>query len=156
MNDTNSSWHIARAEIEQIDILAPLFDSYRQFYQQRSDLAAARQFLYERMVALESVVFVAYDQTGGLGFTQLYPSFSSVSMRRLWILNDLFVAEAARGLGVGAALLERARVFGVATGAKELALSTAITNVTAQQLYERSGYQRDTDYYAYSLPLPRA
>ena len=146
---------IVRAEVEQLDLLVPLFDGYRQFYGQASDVAASRQFLGERMVALESVIFLAHDTTGGLGFTQLYPSFSSVSMRRLWVLNDLFVNAAARGRGVGATLLERARLFGAATGAKQLALSTAVTNHTAQQLYERSGYVRDIAYYSYTLALPK-
>ncbi|MBC8164200.1 MAG: GNAT family N-acetyltransferase [Roseiflexaceae bacterium] len=145
---------IERAEIEHLDLLVPLFNGYRQFYGQHSDLAGARRFLFERMAALESVVFLAHHGGRGLGFTQLYPSFSSVSLQRLWVLNDLFVAAEARGKGVAEALLERARAFGVATAAKELALSTDTNNTTAQRLYERLGYQRVEDAYAYTLRLP--
>lgn len=151
----STAFTIIRADLEQLDLLAPLFDGYRQFYGQRSDVAGSRQFLFERLTALESVIFLAEQNGRGWGFTQLYPSFSSVSMQRLWILNDLFVAPEARGQGVGEALLERARVFGVAAGAKELQLSTATTNTTAQRLYERFGYERDDDFYSYTLPLPR-
>lgn len=151
---TNTPFTIIRADVAQLDLLAPLFDGYRQFYGQHNDVAAARQFLFERMVALESVIFLAYQKERGLGFTQLYPSFSSVSMRRLWILNDLFVAPDQRGLGVGEALMERAREFATAHGAKQVSLSTATTNTTAQQLYERLGYQRDTEFYSYALVLP--
>jgi GNAT superfamily N-acetyltransferase len=142
---------ITRAALDHLDILTPLFDGYRQFYQQPSDLAGARQFLSERLSKNESVIFLALDGDTGLGFTQLYPSFSSVSMKRLWILNDLFVAPEARKRGVGEALMERARQFAIETGAKGLMLETAIDNYTAQRLYERMGWQRENDSYVYNL-----
>lgn len=142
---------IIRATIEHIDLIAPLFDGYRQFYKKPSDLVGARQFIKDRLIRHESVIFLAMDEDQALGFTQLYPSFSSTSMQRLWILNDLFVAPAGRRSGVGEALLERARQFAVEDGAKGLMLETAVTNTTAQKLYERLGWQRDTEYYVYNL-----
>jgi GNAT superfamily N-acetyltransferase len=142
---------IIRATIEHIDLIAPLFDGYRQFYKKPSDLVRARQFIKDRLIRHESVIFLAMDEDQALGFTQLYPSFSSTSMQRLWILNDLFVAPAGRRSGVGEALLERARQFAVEDGAKGLMLETAVTNTTAQKLYERLGWQRDTEYYVYNL-----
>ena len=144
---------ILRATIEHLDLVTPLFDGYRQFYQQPSNLAGARQFLKDRLIRHDSVIFLALLDEAAVGFTQLYPSFSSTIMQRLWILNDLFVASAGRRLGVGEALLERARQFGVEDGAKGLMLETAITNGTAQRLYERLGWQRDTEYYVYNLIL---
>ncbi len=142
---------VIRAELAHLNMLAELFDGYRQFYKQPSDLAGARQFLSERLSKNESVIFLALDGNTGLGFTQLYPSFSSVSMKRLWILNDLFVAPEARKMGVGEALMERARQFAIETGAKGLMLETAVDNFTAQKLYERVGYERETDFYVYTL-----
>jgi len=71
-----------------------LIDAYRQFYKQSSDVASAYEFLKERFSHGESVIFLAFEGDQALGFTQLYPSFSSVSMARVFILNDLFVAQA--------------------------------------------------------------
>lgn len=136
-----------------IDVVVPLFDGYRQFYGQPSDAALARAFVAERMALLESVIFLAQSESGAaLGFTQLYPSFSSVSARRIWVLNDLFVSSAARGQGVGSALLNAAKTHALATGAKRLILSTAHDN-PAQKLYEAHGYERDNSFYHYSLEL---
>ena len=87
------------------------------------------------------------------GFTQLYPSFSSISMSPLWILNDLYVAPEFRRLGVGAALLARARAFAEGTGATGMVLQTAITNKAAQALYESLDWKQDELYYTYELTL---
>lgn len=147
---------IVRATIEDAPLIAPLFDGYRQFYKQPSNLEGARHFLTERLEENSSVIFLALqtDEKGEqqpCGFTQLYPSFSSVSMKRLWILNDLFVAPEARRSGAGRALLEHARTFAAETQAEGLTLSTAIANYTAQALYESAGWKRDEEFYAYHL-----
>jgi GNAT superfamily N-acetyltransferase len=143
---------LIRATLDHLDQLAPLFDGYRQFYKQPADPEAGRQFLAERLDNDESVIFLALVDGQPAGFTQLYPSFSSVSLRRLWILNDLFVAPAARGHGVGAALLTRARAWAEETWAKGLVLETAIDN-PAQHLYEAMGWRRDEDALHYALYL---
>jgi len=142
---------VRRAGLGDVGDLAPLFDLYRQFYGQRSDLAAARAFLSERLRRDESVIFIASADDVALGFTQLYPSFSSVSVRRLWILNDLFVSPAARRGGVGRRLLERAREWAVETGAKGLTLTTALTNSAARSLYESCGWRLDDEFAHYQL-----
>jgi len=145
---------IVRAERKHLDDLAPLFDGYRQFYGQRPDLAAARAFLGERIERDESVIYIAYaDEGEAAGFTQLYPSFSSVSLKRLWILNDLFVRSDVRRGGVGRALLERARQHALETGAKGLILNTAVTNKPAQTLYESCGWHREDEFLQYNLFL---
>ncbi|WP_216317896.1 GNAT family N-acetyltransferase [Deinococcus aestuarii] len=144
---------VVRADASHLDALVPLFDGYRQFYGQASDPEGARAFLAERLDRGESVIFVALDGETALGFTQLYPSFTSVGMRRLWILNDLFVAPQGRRRGVGQALLARARRHGLETGAVRLTLSTATDNVSAQTLYEAQGWRRDEDFYTYNLTL---
>jgi ribosomal protein S18 acetylase RimI-like enzyme len=148
--------HIRQGLLEDLDTLTPLFDAYRRFYGQEPAPERARAFLHERLVLRESVIFLAEvhapDRAEPVGFMQLYPGFTSVAARRLWILNDLFVTPGARNRGVGRALLERAREHARATGACRVTLSTAADNMHAQGLYESFGFQRDTDIH-YSLPL---
>ena len=144
---------LRQASLSDLDALTKLFDAYRVFYRQPPDEAAARAFLKARFANLESVIFLAEVDDEPAGFTQLYPSFSSVSMRRVFILNDLFVVLDARGQGVAAALLSRAAEFARAAGALRLSLATEIDNKTAQRLYERHGWTREADFYHYSLPL---
>jgi ribosomal protein S18 acetylase RimI-like enzyme len=143
---------MVRVSIRDLDDLVPLFDGYRQFYGQRSDPTAARAFLRDRIERDESVIYLAYtDPRKAVGFTQLYPSFSSVSLKPLWILNDLYVGADVRRGGVGRALLERARQHAVDSGAKGLVLSTGVTNKAAQRLYEACGWQRDDEFFQYHL-----
>lgn len=142
-----------RAGLSELDVLAPLFDGYRVFYGQPSDLAAARAFLSARLEHEESVVLLAWLGNVPAGFTQLYPSFSSVRLARLWILNDLFVAPPARRQGVAAALLEAARHHAAALGARRLTLQTATDNHAAQSLYEAHGWQRDQTFLTYNLEV---
>lgn len=138
-----------RAELDDLEALVPLFDGYRVFYRQRSDPAGARAFLAERLKRSESVIFLAVVDGAIAGFTQLYPSFSSVSMQRLWVLNDLFVAPEGRRSGAGRALLERAERWAKETRAKGLTLSTEITNAAAQRLYEAAGWTKDAEFVHY-------
>lgn len=144
---------VRRATLHDLDRLAPLFDAYRQFYSQPSDLALARQFLHERISGDESIVLIAETDGGAAGFVQLYPSFSSTRAARIYVLNDLFVAAGARQHGVGTALLKAAARTAKEFGAVGLVLSTAVTNLTAQRLYESLGWQRETGFYEYRLSL---
>lgn len=144
---------VHRADPSHLDALADLFDAYRRFYGRPGDVPGARAFLAERLDRGDSVVFIAEDGGAPAGFTQLYPSFTSVGMGRLWVLNDLFVAETARGRGVGRALLGAARGFAEETGAVRLTLQTAVDNRTAQALYESVGWTRDDDFHTYTLSL---
>jgi ribosomal protein S18 acetylase RimI-like enzyme len=144
------------AEPEDLEVLAVLFDGYRQFYQQKSDLQGAREFLAERLKRKDSRLFIAVSDLGeAAGFAQLYPSFSSISMRPLWILNDLFVGPEFRGRGLGHALLEACVADAKQTGAKGLTLKTARDNESAQSLYEKAGWKRDEQYVSYGFTLPK-
>jgi GNAT superfamily N-acetyltransferase len=138
---------IKQITMVELDEAAVLFDQYRTFYEQESDLDGARDFLRERLIYRDSVIFAARDKETEqyIGFMQLYPSYSSVSMQRSWILNDLFVREEFRGFGVGKMLLEQAKKYALQTESKGLALTTAVDNHTAQQLYESQGYVKDMD-----------
>jgi ribosomal protein S18 acetylase RimI-like enzyme len=148
---------IERATIDDVPEIAKLFDAYRVFYKQRDDMLLATEFLTERINNSESVIFYAKDVAGNyVGFTQLYPSFCSVATQRTWILYDLFVAEEVRGNGIGTNLLNRAREFAEQTSAKEIVLETARSNLTAQKLYESLGYEKDTEFFSYSLEINTA
>lgn len=144
---------IVRATAKDAERVAPLFDAYRQFYKQKSDLAAARAFIAERLQRDESVIFLALNGEDAVGFVQLYPCFSSTAMKRMWILNDLFVTPDARRSGAAKALMERARQWAIETKADGLWLETAVDNHPAQRLYESLGWKRDNDYYRYLMPL---
>ena len=138
---------IRRAKKKDIEDLSVLFDKYRIFYKQRSDVENARSFLKKRMKRKESVIFVAEERDELIGFTQLFPIFSSVSMKRTWLLNDLYVNERSRGIGAAAKLLDAAKEFGAETGSKWLILQTAADNFTAQKVYEKNGWVRETDFF---------
>jgi len=146
---------IRSAGEEDVPRIAPLFDAYRQFYGKASDPEAARSFIHERFQKSESVIFLAEDESGrALGFVQLFPSFTSVQARRLWILNDIYVTEEARGHGVGRALMEAAREHAVKTGAMRLTLETMDDNRKAWALYESLGYVKsDASVRYYTLEL---
>jgi ribosomal protein S18 acetylase RimI-like enzyme len=145
---------VREASISDVDQLAPLFDGYRQFYGRSPDLALARQFLVERLSQSQSLVLLAQAADGAaIGFVQLFPSFSSVRAAPIYILNDLFVAPAARGRGAGRLLMKAAADAARQAGAARLTLSTAITNAPAQALYESLGWKRDEDFYQYNLAL---
>jgi len=147
---------LRRAGLADLPLLVPLFDGYRGFYRQPSDPGLAERFLRERLERDESVIYLACVEGSAAGFVQLYPSFWSIAARRSWILNDLFVAPAFRGRGIGRVLLERARAHAEATGYGGLSLATERTNTTAQRLYEAQGWKRDELYFHYELELPSA
>ena len=143
---------VRKAIKEDIENLAVLFDLYRVWYHQPSDIAAAKKFLTQRIENEESVVFVAVKEKALVGFTQLYPIFSSVSLQGAWLLNDLYVHAAVRKQGVAQQLLQAAREHGIASGAKWLLLQTGNDNFRAQSVYEKNGWKRVSDYF-YELPL---
>jgi ribosomal protein S18 acetylase RimI-like enzyme len=144
---------VRQATVADLDLLVPLFDRYRQFYRLAGDPSGARTFLGDRLRLNQSAIFLAFADSTAVGFTQLYPSFSSGSMAPILILNDLFVAPGARRSGAGSALLRAAAEHGRRAGAVRLVLSTEVTNTTAQALYERHGWKRDTVFYVYELKL---
>jgi|SRR5579883_2350109 GNAT superfamily N-acetyltransferase len=144
---------IRQAALDDLDLIVPLFDAYRQFYRKPPDTEGARHFVRQRLQRRESVILLAFEGHQAIGFTQLYPSFSSVSMAPIFVLNDLFVAAEGRKQGAGSALLRAAADFGRSQGAIRLTLQTDLTNRTAQSVYERMGWQRDTVFCSYQLEL---
>lgn len=144
---------VRHATIHDLEPLVLLFDGYRQFQGCASDLRAAREFLLARFDNKESTVFIAHEDERAIGFTQLYPSFSSISLARIFILNDLFVHEQARRKGVASALMSAAVLFATAVGANRLSLSTAITNDAARALYRSVGWKRDDQFLVYDFSI---
>lgn len=144
---------VRRADLGDVDAIAPLFDAYRQFYECPPDLNLARDYLAARIGRAESIVFAAWSGGEPAGFTQLYPTFCSLEAGAILVLYDLYVAPEKRHGGIARALLAQAAAFGRDQGAVRLELSTARTNVTAQRLYEASGWVRDDVYLHYSLSL---
>ncbi|MDB5159251.1 MAG: GCN5-related N-acetyltransferase [Mucilaginibacter sp.] len=147
---------VKRIGPDDIDLVIDLFDQYRMFYKQVSDLELARQFLTERLQNNESVIFVAcieFNETFmPIGFTQLYPKYSSTRAVKNWILNDLYVNPAYRKQGIGNKLIATATDFAKIGGAKFIQLETATDNYTAQHLYESVGFTKqapDTEFIVY-------
>ncbi|HDX8365398.1 TPA: GNAT family N-acetyltransferase [Aeromonas dhakensis] len=135
--------YIFQATPADLEETSYLFDAYRQFYGQEPDHGAAAGFIAERLANADSVIFLARNEMGEtMGFAQLYPAFSSVAMKRMWYLNDLFVAESARQQGVARALLKRVANFAKETDALTVKLATSISNHPAKSLYESEGYQK--------------
>jgi GNAT superfamily N-acetyltransferase len=144
---------VTQATVADVPLITPLFNAYRMFYKQHSNLKAASAFIHARLVNNESVIFIAFDGGKAVGFTQLYPIFSSVGMQRTWLLNDLYVAEPARSKGIAKALLDAAKEHGRQTGSRWLMLQTATGNLAAQHVYESNGWKKDNDYYVYNYRL---
>jgi GNAT superfamily N-acetyltransferase len=142
---------IRRARLEDLDLIAPLFDAYRQFYNQPPNPDLARSFLTDRLTQNQAVIFLAVDEEGNAqGFTQLYPSFSSGAARPICILNDLFVIPSARRSGVARNLLHAAKEFAMQSGAIRLTLATAQDNAPARALYESEGWKQERVFCTYT------
>lgn len=146
---------VRRALAADLDVVAPLFDRYRQFYGQPADLERARAFLEKRFSRDEAVVFLAFHGGEAIGFVQLYPGFSSVRAARTFVLNDLYVVGDRRRGGVGRTLVETAVEHAREAGAVGLSLVTGVDNRRAQALYEGLGWTRETAFIEYGLSLGR-
>ena len=143
---------IIRAELEHTKELARLFNLYRIFYEQTSDEELAFNFVKNRLVNNESTVFIAEEESGNFsGFVQLYASFCSVSATPILILYDLYVEQDYRSKGTGRQLMNAAREYAKSNDYDRLELSTAKDNYIGQALYESLGYQRDDEFFHYSL-----
>lgn len=139
------------ASQQHLEPLAHLFDLYRQFYEQESDIVGAKKYLQARMEQNESIIFIVKDDAEYVAFAQLFPIFSSVAMKRAFILNDLYVAKAARRKGFAEKLMHHCMNYCKEQGARYMSLQTQVTNTKAQKLYEKVGMAKDTDFYYYKI-----
>ena len=139
------------ATLADLDVIAPLFDAYRQFYEQAPNLALARSFIRDRLQNNESMILLASnEQQQVIGFCQLYPTFCSVEAKPIYSLYDLFVDPEARRSGAGKVLLQAAEKLAAERGKARMDLTTARTNRPAQNAYEALGWVRDEVFFAYS------
>jgi ribosomal protein S18 acetylase RimI-like enzyme len=141
------------ASIDHLEPFSELFNQYRIFYEQESNIEAVKDFVKTRLRQGDSAIFIASEQDEMLGFAQLYPSFSSIAMQRVWILNDLYVKEEHRRKGIATRLMDAVEVYAKESGAVRITLVTQIDNQIAQQLYESRGFIRDPEYYHYLLKM---
>jgi GNAT superfamily N-acetyltransferase len=147
---------VHRAMAADVPRLAPLFEAYRAFYGRSPDLAGARRFLEARQAAGESTVLIATvdaQESAPVGFAQLYPTFSSLSMTSIEVLNDLFVVPGWRRAGVARALLASAIEHARTRGATAMELSTSRSNAPALALYHTLGFRVDDKFARMELPL---
>jgi GNAT superfamily N-acetyltransferase len=157
MPDESDGISIIEAGMHEIDLVVPLFDQYRMFYERPSDLDLARRFLRARIEHRDSVIYVAVSGKAadevGVGFALLYPSFNSVTATPIWILNDLYVLEGVRRKGVARRLIDQGRELAEDTGAGVISLSTGRENHPSRKLYERLGFELDDSFCTYLLHL---
>lgn len=142
-----------QATIEDLPKLVPIFDSYREYFKHPKDPLKVESFLYEKFEHLESVMFIAEQQSEVIGFAQLYPIFSSLSLQRVWLLNDFYITEQCRNGGIGKQLFAKVKEFTLLTKSKGIELSVEHTNKKAWHFWENQGFKVDDEfrYYFYKL-----
>ncbi len=149
MSSNTSNIEIVPATLESLDELSALFQKYRIFYKQEPDTEGEKAFLKDRITNKESVIFLAKSEGKSIGFVQLFPIFSSTGIKRLWLLNDLYVDEGYRKSGAASMLIERSKQLTKETDYAGLMLQTAKTNTTAQSVYDKNDFVQDDNFYSY-------
>jgi ribosomal protein S18 acetylase RimI-like enzyme len=145
---------VETAGIEDVPAAALLFHHYRLFYNLVSNFDDCADFIRDRIANDDSTIFVAWmGPDNPVGFVQMYPLFSEVSLKKVWLVNDLYVEESARRKGVAELLMHQCAEFVREKGGSELTLATAPENVIAQALYRKLGYVKNDGFWVYSLYL---
>lgn len=155
MSDSDASVRIRSATVGDAAVLAKLFDQYRVFYRQPSDIAGSEAFLRERLRYQQSWMLVAQVDGQAAGFAQLYPLFSSVSAHPLMVLNDLFVAEPMRNSGIGKRLILASQSLARALGYRTMTIATEKTNKRARSMYPKMGFCEETGFVHYTMQLTK-
>ncbi|MEH6992507.1 GNAT family N-acetyltransferase [Neobacillus drentensis] len=144
---------IRQATIQDLQRIVPIFDAYREYFGQIKDPEMVEEFLFDRFEHLESVIFIAEQQGEVIGFAQLYPVFSSLTLQRVWLLNDFYIAEEFRGSGVGTQLFTTVKEFTLLTKSKGIELSVEHTNKKAWSFWEKQGFKQDEEFRYYFFKL---
>jgi GNAT superfamily N-acetyltransferase len=144
---------IRQAVIDDLPKVVGIFDAYRQYFGQKSDPEGVERFLFDRFEHRESVMFLAEADGRVMGIAHLYPSFSSLTLQRVWILNDFFIEESCRHGGVGGKLFEAVKAYARKTRAKGIELTVEHTNVRGWTFWEKQGFRLDTEFRIYFLKL---
>lgn len=149
-----TSYQVRPASLADLDVLVDLFDSYRQFHQCSSSIAAIRSFLLTRFYRNESSLLLIEDSLlQAVGFAQLMTGFSSLLLARTVVLNDLFIKAEFRRQGAASFLLEQVIQLAQESGAARLSLSMDVSNLLAQQIYQKKGWQPDEQFCVFHLDL---
>jgi GNAT superfamily N-acetyltransferase len=142
---------IRPATDQDIDEVLPLFGGYQRFYTGEIQTDDRNRAFLRRFLGEAGQLLVARDERGAaVGFANLYWTFSSTTAEEHVLLNDLYVAEEARGGGVGLQLIEAARAVARERGSSTMSWMTALDNRAAQRLYERTGAERSA-WFEYEL-----
>lgn len=142
---------VRQAAIQDLKRIVPIFDSYREYFKQEKNPMEVEHFLFEKFNHLESIIFIAELHSEVIGFAQLYPVFSSLTLQRVWLLNDFFIIESYRNQGVGKQLLAGVKEFASLTKAKGIELSVEHTNEKAWKFWEKQGFTLDKEFRYYFL-----
>jgi ribosomal protein S18 acetylase RimI-like enzyme len=146
-------YELHQANLNDYKIISSTFDQYRLFYKQESDIEGAGKYIKERLKNNEAVIFFININNKCAGFTQLYPTFDSVRLRKKIVLYDLFVCEEFRRQGFGKVLMNAAKGYAELNSFGSIELSTAKKNLPGQSLYESLGYIQDQEFYSYDLEI---
>jgi GNAT superfamily N-acetyltransferase len=144
---------VRQATIKDLPKIVPIFDSYREYFKQQKNPLKVESFLFEKFVHLESVIFIAEQESEVIGFAQLYPIFSSLSLERVWLLNDFYISEEYRNNGIGKQLFAKVKEFTLLTKSKGIELSVEHTNRKAWQFWEKQGFRIDDEFRFYFYKL---
>ncbi|MBC7387883.1 MAG: GNAT family N-acetyltransferase [Opitutaceae bacterium] len=146
---------IIRATSSDLPLILPLFDGYRQFYEEPSEIEAARIYLTERLDKNESVMFLVYennkDEKNGIGFAQLYATFSSVTLKKFWVLHDLYVKDDYRKQGIAKTLINKCKELAHENAPLGIIIESRISNQSAQHLFDAVGFVKEGEHYFYYL-----
>ena len=151
----NENLIVKEAVIEDSEKIGEVFDLCRQFYKKEPNKSLSIEYIKDRLANKESTIFFVEENNNCMGIVQLYVTFDSLELAKKVILYDLFIKSEFRNKGIGTMLMNASKNFAEKNNISGIELSTAISNGTAQHLYESLGYERDTEYYNYYLSIKK-
>lgn len=151
MNTNQNTIEINSATKESIPAITMLFNDYRMFYKKENDIDSAKKFILDRFNNKDSFIFSASYNNKIVGFTQVYPTFSSLQMKKIYVLNDLYISKEYRSLGIGRRLIEHVKEIAKKNDINTIVLETASDNIKAKALYESLGFDKEIGMDAYVL-----
>lgn len=146
---------IRACTIDDLELLVPAFDEYRQFYRQSSQPEQVRNFLKPLIEQEKSKIFLSFDEGELTGFIQLYPSYSSIGLAQIWTLNDFFIFGGENRRETAKGLLGAAKMLCEATNAIRVEVTTRKENHRLHKIYRDYGFEKDYKYDYYFLRLAK-
>ena len=135
------------------EAVLPYIEQYQRFYETEPDEDRNRAF-FRRFIAPseDGILLGAWHDDRLVGFACVYWTFSSTRAAEVAVMNDLFVDQTVRGLGIGKALIEASVDTARARGCLHLEWLTHIDNRAAQRLYEQFPADRSA-WFGYEIDL---